>query len=275
MAVDQYRSLDAFDTGSGGDDMVEPDIQYMGQRRYMVISDMHLDEQEGNIADTLKDVREYQESIDADGLILGGDQKAYDSELERIFDGGFDSIHLVEGNHDVTAGQDPQAVDPETDWRYGGEPDEDVVFAYDEETVSWADAADTEPITFLLGHDPDDVGSGATYDDRREDDPEPRADVLLYGHSHMPYDRIIDGTLHIGMGSLLENYNVDHDNIGERSFHVIDVTDDTVSVTHVDFETGEPIEHSTYRFDGEAFDQDVEWYRWDAPSRHDERWDGG
>lgn len=275
MAAEDYQPLEEVaGPDIDGASRAEPDIQYMGERRYMVISDMHLDEQEGNISDTIEAIGEYQEDIDADGLVVGGDQKAYDSELDSIFDNDFDSIHLVEGNHDRT---DEHAVDPDIDWTYGGEPDGDVVFAYDEETVNWADAADTEPITFLLGHEPEAVGSGATYQDDRHasGDGDADADVLLYGHSHMPYDRLIEGTLHIGMGSLLENYNVDPDTLGERSFHVIDVADDTVSVTHVDFETGEPIEHATYRFDGEAFEQDVEWYRWDGPSRHDDRWDGG
>lgn len=250
-----------------------PPVRYTGGRRYMVLSDFHFDEQEGNISDTLERIGEHQDEYEADAVLLAGDHAAYDSEIDSIIDEGYEIAHIVEGNHDRP---DTDAGEGEDlDWRYTGDGG-DACLLHDEDTIRWEEVLETGPMSFLMGHEPDRVASRAKYTEEKHpmefEDADP-GQVRIYGHSHMPYDREIDGEVHIGAGSLFHNYSVDYDQMAERSFHLLDVSDAGLAVTHVDFDTGQLMEATFYAFDGEDFVEAASVHSWDAEDRHTDRWE--
>lgn len=175
------------------------------------------------VEETVQQIEEYGEEYDCDGLVIGGDTGTLD-EIEEFLDSGFDVVKAVLGNHD--------------DWNQDG-CDEELECG---RRLEWVEEVGEE-YSIAVQHNPDafDIGSKGGGGGKETEE----YDIVIYGHSHMPYDRDLnDGTLAIGLGSTYRNYNT-NDKMPDKSIHVLEL-DGSVVVAHIDFETGEILEETEY-----------------------------
>ncbi|MDY6777973.1 MAG: metallophosphoesterase family protein [Candidatus Nanohaloarchaea archaeon] len=224
-----------------GDGEIE-DVFDAPAETYLAVSDPHLSSDTNlntsplDADEVLEDVERYGEEYDCDELLVGGDVGTAD-EIKAFLDLDFERVRAVEGNHDLYDGGEPALPDG-TDY---GE-----ALLWREKDLQWA-----------MRHRPSDFGLQSTADRSSVPFLEP-FDIVLYGHSHLPYERVLeDGTLAVGMGSLAQNKQVTAE-LPDRSFYVLDVFDDedyAVGLRHVDFDTGEVLERSLYVETGEGFEE--------------------
>lgn len=227
--------------------------------RYLLVSDFHFAWEQDHGEAVLDEIEAYGEEHDCDTLVVGGDLDARDGEIGSLLDLDFDEFRIALGNHDGGGdGMGPGSS-------YG-----DIQI---DEEVYWQEALDEAAYEFGMQHDPGDFqvnpGASSSRPERRPTDGDEH--IRLYGHSHMPYDRVIDGTLYIGLGSTYQNYNVNDATLPESSFHVLDVAEDTVSVSHYDFESGEQVEEAVYSRHGDDLEMESEIWTW-RTDRHGDRW---
>lgn len=190
--------------------------------RFLLVSDPHLHWQD-DADEVVDDIETYLSEYGCDELLVGGDTGALD-EVDALLEGDQPFSRVVAGNHD-----NPNGTLPDGDYRY-------------EDELSWT--ADGYAIRMV--HDPRDHGLRATKDQFTGSPPD--ADILIYGHSHMPYVRDVAGRAVIGAGSLYTNYNMSED-VPQRSLHLIDIRHDTVTVSHLDYDTGAVVEQVVFRYD--------------------------
>ncbi|MDY6778501.1 MAG: metallophosphoesterase family protein [Candidatus Nanohaloarchaea archaeon] len=200
-----------------------------GSRSFVLLSDPHFFSNDIDPVDTIDEVESYRERLDCDGLVVAGDVGTAD-DLAYFEDTEFDWIRAAEGNHD--------------DWKHGIDGIEEDV------SLAWEEPVDEGYYDIGLRHDPRDFGLSPVEDtaagavDR---------DVIIYGHAHMPHDRVLDdGTLAIGAGSLAQNYST-KDELPDRSIHEVEISGDEVFVRHYDFETEELVEEACYDRDDDGF----------------------
>jgi len=228
--------------------------------RYLLVSDFHLAWEPGHGEDVLDQIDAYGEEHDCETLIVGGDMDARDGEIASLLDLDFEEFRIALGNHDTSG-----SAGTGTSTSYG-----DVQI---DEEVYWQEALEETAYAFGMQHDPGDFqvnpGAASSRPQRRPTDGDEH--IRIYGHSHMPYDRVIDGTLYIGLGSTYQNYNVNERTLPESSFHVLDVTEDTVSVSHYDFEDGEQVEEVVYSLRDGELELESEIWTW-RTDRHGDRW---
>jgi predicted phosphodiesterase len=211
--------------------------------RYLVAADLHFDRHGDEYKETvLSQLEDYVDEYDCDTLLVAGDIGTVD-DIERLLEADVPALKAVGGNNDEPY---DSWYDPRTDR------------AFDDE-ITWKERLD-EAYTIAMSHDPEDFGLTATRDEtqqRGELDP----DIIIYGHSHMPRDRIIDEkTLALGAGSTYRNYNIE-DDIPDRSIHILEISDQ-ITVKHLDFDTGQPVESSTYRQNCDSLEEDTELWDW-------------
>lgn len=207
-----------------------------GSRRYLLVSDFHLGWEPDGADDVFDALDGYRQEYDCDGLVIGGDLDARDGEFSDLLDLEFDRTMIALGNHDGSNGSGTDgSIDPYADVMIDGDD------------VYWEAVVEETTYSFEMSHRPDafNLTAHSSQDGKKQPDATD-SDICLYGHSHMPYDRVIDDTLYIGLGSTYQNYNTDDRVLPEASFHILDLGPDDVSLRHHDFEDGELVEEATY-----------------------------
>lgn len=190
-----------------------------GPSRFLLVSDAHLHEQRDARDDVLDRIDRYADAYDCDELLVAGDTGGHE-DIEAILDADVSCSRVARGNHDP---RDRYVTD-------GGH-------RYEAE-MGW----EVDGYRVGMAHDPRDMGLRATAESYRSRQ-EPY-DIVIYGHSHMPYTRLVDDAVVVGAGSLYTNYNMTGE-FPERSAHVIEIGEQVV-VTHIDFDSGAVVEESIY-----------------------------
>ncbi len=215
-------------------------------KRYMLISDPHFSRSDVNLLDIVSKVHKYGKEYECDELIIGGDiSKNVKEASELILEDVFNGFKIVKGNHDQWDAEDLyQEI-------RNNSPDCKNVFIG--KKLSW-EAGKYRDIQMSLSHKPQEFKIRASTTETPYDFID---DIILYGHSHAPFDRAMgEGSIVIGMGSVFTNYHVpykDNHKIAKRSFQMLEIGED-VSLEHYDFDRNLLIEKSVYRRNGKGFE---------------------
>jgi len=235
---------------------------------FLIVSDLHLDWGEDGQDDieyaktVTRRINSYGEEYGCDGLLVAGDVGSTEN-LEDLYDElreDFEEIKIAQGNHDVNGREIAERVNH--------------VPTDDYDTCVETTTGKTDDLLVQMKHDPSDFGLNYRKQESRHSDHE-RPDILVYGHSHMPFDRVLsDGTLAIGAGSTYDNYNME-DHFPTASFHVLGFDeaggDEHVTVEHRDFWSQDIHEEAVYRWDDDGFSKVFSDWEWDALARDEDR----
>lgn len=71
-------------------------------------------------------------------------------------------------------------------------------------------------------------------------------DIAIYDHVHMPYPRVIDDKILLGLGARRFNYQSKAENMPERSIHMTSFNDQKIHSLHFDAEYDEIFEHEVF-----------------------------
>lgn len=213
-------------------------------KRLLLIADTHFSKK---CVDTMADTRKiwtYGEEYGCDELVVGGDisedvEDAANLYLEEVFD----SFRVAIGNHDNWS---EDMLYREVSRRT---KDHGSVLAGNK--IKWSSA----DYRISMAHKPHDFHIRAK---RKKSSWEWDSEIILYGHSHSPYDRVLgkDKTLAVGIGSTFSNYDILYKN-GERlrrSFQILELGEE-VKIKNYDFDKDILVEEAVYRNDEEGFER--------------------
>ncbi len=222
------------------------DPEQNDSKRYMLISDPHFSRSDVDLLDIVSKVHKYGEEHNCDEIIIGGDiSKDVEEVSELILEDVFDGFKIVKGNHDPW---DPAELYQEIRKKA---PNSKNVFIG--KKLSWEEGKYGD-IRMSLSHKPQEFKIRSSTTESPYDFLD---DIILYGHSHAPFDRTMgEGSIVIGMGSVFTNYHVpykDNRKMAKRSFHTLDIGE-SVSLEHYDFDRDILIERSVYRRKAKGFE---------------------
>lgn len=229
-------------TPPNGDHHDEGDVS----RSYLIGSDLHTDRSAADTDEMFDRLNEYADEYDCDGILAPGDIGEQDT-LDAFYDTIVDTVRIVRGDHDDwDMGNDQLMTD-------GG----DVII---DDRLDWSIEIGERQYDLAMSHRSNAFGISTTemYDNHQD------PDVVLYGHGHCPLDRTLDGSLALSAGSLVQNYNVDTDVVPATSAHVLDLYEDRIELTHLDFETGEEVELAAYAWEDDELVQTQRQWTWDG-----------
>ncbi len=239
---------------------VSPRMTDDAYRTIVLASDLHPGEEEDKRRESLREtIRNslswYADRYDADEVWLGGDigevedVKAWlveDEHEDAFLPYGFEQVSIAIGDGDVE-----QSGDGRTGW-YNGATDRDSDLlhdldrsgrvAYGKEITSYGNVGG-QSVPIRMKHDPKDLNvdwyttprQAEVWGDHHElDDPQ----ILLYGHTHTPYARVLRNSLVIGVGSRFKNYHA-RDGMPDRSLQVLRMGED-VELYHIDLDADDP-----------------------------------
>lgn len=224
----------------------DEDFDDFGSKRYMLVSDTHFSRPDVDVPKTVGKLLQYGEDYECDELVLGGDISKDPKEVTYLINGNvFDGFKIAKGNHDHW---DPTDLYKEIRSRAP-----EARNAFVAEKLEWEDGGIFGEYLLSLSHKPQEFKIRSSTTESKFDYHE---DIILYGHSHAPHDRVMGkGTLFVGIGSAFSNYNTPFKNnhiMADRSFQIMNIGE-KIYIEHYDFDTEELVESSEYIFTNEGF----------------------
>lgn len=219
-------------------------IQGEESRSYLIGSDLHTDRPGTDADEMIATLEAHADEYDCDGILAPGDLGEEDT-VDAFYETDVDTVRIAFGNHDDFDQPDEKYM---TD---GG----NVII---DDRIDWTLQVGDRVYQLAMSHKARDFGFSTTemYETGLAND------IMVYGHGHCPLDRPLDGSLAVSAGSLIQNYNVDTDQVPETSAYVVELYEDRVELTHIDFETGETVEMADYVWDDDELVEDQRQWTW-------------
>ena len=231
------------------DENLEQDGGPDGSKRLLLIADTHFSLDEVDTIRDTADIWKYGDKYGCDELVVGGDiSESVEDAAKLYLEEVFDSFRVARGNHDTWS--------PEDLYREVRRNTEDAGSILVGDHIKWP--AGNGENEYLIGmcHRPHDFHIRSK---RQESGMEWEEDIILYGHSHAPYDRVLgkDDTLAIGIGSTFSNYNIPYESGRrlKRSFQILEIEDDGIKIMNYDFDRDILIEEAVYGEKGGGFEE--------------------
>ncbi len=234
-------------------DVIDHDDPVKKPKRFMLISDPHFFSMHSDFLEIISNVHKYGEEHECDELIVGGDISERDvyEVKELIMDEVFDGFKIAKGNHDKW-----KIPDLYRSIEDGVKEEKDILIG---RKLIWEEGT-YDDISMALAHRPHDFGIRSSYTEYEE---ELIDDVIIYGHSHAAFDRILgnkgpegEGSVVIGIGSVYENHNTpyrDRQKMPDRSFQIMELDGEEITLEHYDFDHNYIVEKSLYEKNLEGF----------------------
>lgn len=209
----------------GDQEILEPGESAPQESRYFFIADGHCERRSKSAEEIAEKVEAYGEEYDCKKLLMGGDMGGY-KDIKKFLETSFEEKRNVKGNHDTWWPHHIKnnGIAEKLDLKEGEH--------YDEEKIEWQDKI----YDMCLQHKPGDFDIKHSTKHKNGDADSWEYDILLYGHSHIPHDRVLaDGTLAVCPGSIESNNKTEDKSLPDQSAYVIEVSEDKVSVLHLNY----------------------------------------